>query len=529
VLAAAASSAAPRRELALRKASLSLPAPPVEVIPTDLDGDGRRDLVVVLAYAEWSSIAEDRIEGAVQVTEVVPALFHRREVRLFVASADGGYRETGPPLVLPTSVFAVDEGPPTIPVLAFTEDGISAIRLADGESGAGLVLESLVAEPSVLAGTEQMLPGLDLVTDVDGDATPDVLFPGRRGIVVLLARPGGLERVGDPISLPWDDEHSFAGALRSYPLPRVEDVDGDGTRDLVVARPHDTPQKVAFRKGLGGGRFGEPLELRFGCLGLGPGADKEATEPGGGKRIAHFGDIDGDGKAEVVTRLETDTGRGDLKKLREPRSTYEIHRMSAAGVADAKPYRTVATTGHAFSGDFFDDSENNLRDLDGDGRKDLITVTLDFSAVQAVRVLTTKMIGMGLDFHVYAQGKDGSFALVPDQRLDEKLRLDLDRLEIGRMGQFAGDFDGDGSIDFVHLGRGTSITIHRGKPGCRYPVDPDLTVTLDEEPQDVKLVRVRDLDGDGRADIAITRPLAGSEGEASIPVRMDLHLSGEGR
>jgi len=31
------------------------------VIPVDLDGDGRKDLLAILAYAEWSSIAEDRI------------------------------------------------------------------------------------------------------------------------------------------------------------------------------------------------------------------------------------------------------------------------------------------------------------------------------------------------------------------------------------------------------------------------------------------------------------------------------------
>jgi hypothetical protein len=168
-------------------------------------------------------------------------------------------------------------------------------------------------------------------------------------------------------------------------------------------------------------------------------------------------------------------------------------------------------------------------DLDGDGRKDLVTVTLDFSMLQALRALTVKKVGIGLAFHVIAQRADGSFRLVPDQTLEETLNLDLNRVEISRLGQFQGDFDGDGRVDFVHLGRGTNVTIHRGQPGGRYPDKPDLTIALDEEPEDALLVRVRDFDGDGKSDLAITRTLAAPESGASATARLTLELSGDGR
>ena len=58
---------------------------------------------------------------------------------------------------------------------------------------------------------------------------------------------------------------------------------------------------------------------------------------------------------------------------------------------------------------------------------------------------------------------------------------------------------------------------------------PDLTVELQEEPQDLALVRVGDLDGDGRADLSITRPLPVPEEGVSSPVRLDLYLSGGAR
>jgi hypothetical protein len=127
---------------------------------------------------------------------------------------------------------------------------------------------------------------------------------------------------------------------------------------------------------------------------------------------------------------------------------------------------------------------------------------------------------------VLSHKQDGAFALVEGQTLDEKLRLDLNHLEVSRLGQFRGDFDGDGRIDFVHLGKGKDVTIHRGQPGGRYPEKPDLAIVLDEEPQDVMLVRVTDLDGDGRSDLAITRTLEEGEAGATAPARLELRLSG---
>jgi hypothetical protein len=169
-----------------------------------------------------------------------------------------------------------------------------------------------------------------------------------------------------------------------------------------------------------------------------------------------------------------------------------------------------------------------FQDLDADGRKDLVTITLDFSMWQIVKIMATKRLTLGLEFHVYRQEPDGNFTEVPGLDLTEKLKIDLEDLRIGRFAQFAGDFDGDGRADFVHLGRGKVVTVHRGREGARYPKDPDLSIPLEAPIEDLALVKVEDFDGDGRADLSISRPGKSDEPGVLPPVTLELYLSGSG-
>jgi hypothetical protein len=262
----------------------------------------------------------------------------------------------------------------------------------------------------------------------------------------------------------------------------------------------------------------------------------------GGTGVVHFGDLDGDGRAEYVTREERGPGedagmRQELRHAKRPRAVWRLHRSRADLSMEAAPFQEVEVEGYALSDterDGIDDDEDGiavslpdtgLRDLNGDGRLDLVALTLDFSLLQAVKVLTVRRIGIGIDFRVHCQEPGGRFAAVPGLDLSGKLSLDLDHLMVRHLSQFRGDFDGDGVADFAQIGRGRTVTIHRGGTDCSYAVEPDLVLELRAEPANHALVQIRDLDGDARSDLLVIQPQPVEEAGTTPPVRLDLYSS----
>lgn len=529
-------------ELALGYQAIELPGAPAAVLSADLDGDGRRDLVVVVTSTRWDQIGIeesthlDAVQGLVEVMTVVPALMDRRELRVFLGRPEGGFAATAAAMTLPPSVLSLLQGPPGLPVVALTDDGLSALRLAPGGEGGApaLSLDPILADRPALAGSGNFLPDLPLFHDLDGDGRPDLLLPAADGIHLYLATPGGLAatpaaRLAPPAMEPWG---RFSPLVEHYLLPEVRDVDGDGRPDLLLRHPRRGWSSTRIVRNLsrpGRLRFAPPVAL---VLARTPRPAVRDRNPG--PEVVWVGDVDGDGRAEVVTQEEVeppeDAGmRQELEHARRPPQVYRFYRLRSDLTMEPAPYQELTATGYAFAGDSDVHLPGGFQDLDGDGRQDLVTLTLDFSLFQAVRVLAVKRISIGLDFHLWCQRADGRLLPVPGLDLSGKFTLDLDNLSIGHLSQLSGDFDGDGKSDFLQMGRGRDVEVHRGGAGCVYAARPDLELRLREAPRDLNLVQVRDLDGDGRADLLIVQPQAtgGERGEpkATPPVRLDLYLS----
>lgn len=535
--------AAAREKLELRYLPLPLPGAPAAVVAADVDGDGHRDLAVVVAYTRWGQIEieesaqMDDVEGLVEVLTVIPSLVERREIRVFPGRPDGGFGPGSVALPIDASILTVEAGPPGLPVVAMTDGGLSVLRMKPGASGPPeLSWETVLTERSVLAGTSTFLPNLGLMRDLDGDGRADLLFPTLEGASVYLSGPEGLRATpAARVRFPLDDLQRSGGdpLVLRYPLPELRDVDGDRRPDMVLLHPSGGLRGFRVLRNLGGGRFSEPL-APLGDYQEDP-PDDDDTPP----VPSWFGDLDGDGKAEYVTQEEKDIGedagfRKEMAAAKRPRFTYRLYRSRADLSMEARPYQQFEVEGYALEGSS-DEADFRLpggfQDLNGDGREDLILTTLDFSMLQAVKIMTVQRIGIGLDFHLWCQAA-GGFKPVRGLDLSGKFNLNLNNLKIGHISQFEGDFDGDGRPEFVQMGRGRAVSIHRGRPDCGYNAQPDLALKLEEEPRDLSLAQVRDLDGDGLSDLLVIQPQPlrkTDEKGVTQPVRLDLYLSGGAR
>lgn len=513
--------------MSLRTLSLDLPGAPAAVVSADVDGDGRRDLVVVVAYNQWDEIAitesstMDNIKGLVDVMTIVPAVMDRREVRVYRARADGSY---APPLALalPLSVLSLEAGPPETPVVALTDAGASVLRL---DPPGTLRLEPWIDDPPVMAGTGNFLGDLGLMKDVDGDGILDLLLPARDGLAVYLGRKGRgvMHQAASRLPVAGEVFRSAGSLEHRYPLPQVQDVTGDGRPDLIFRDPVKRWRSVWVARNAGKGKFLPAVEVALG-----------AGDPRGPNPV-WMGDLGGEGRAAVVFRQGLDdpqrgSMRQEMEKARQPHGRLTIRRLSADLVPEKTPYRTFDVTGWGLEGVEAESTEIDLpggfQDLNGDGRPDIVTVTMDLGLPKLLGSLATKRLNVGLDFHVWCQEKDGGFRPVKGLDLAGTFRFDLNDLRVSQLSLFSGDFDGDGRADFVQIGRGRRVTIHRGRPDCSFPAKPDMAFDLREEPRDLSLVRIRDLDGDGRSDLLIITPRPAAEEGFAPPMRLDLYLSG---
>src|SRR4029077_1188918 len=150
-----------------------------------------------------------------------------------------------------------------------------------------------------------------------------------------------------------------------YPLPEVADVTGDGRPDLIFRDPVKRWRSVWVSRNAGQGHFLPAVEV---VLGTG---DPKAPAP------VWMGDLEGDGRAEVVFRQSLDDPkrggmRQELEKARQPHGRLTFRRLSKDLAPEKVVYRTFDITGWGLEGFEPESTDIELpggfQDLNGDGR-----------------------------------------------------------------------------------------------------------------------------------------------------------------
>ena len=465
LLAALASGAG--AEGAFRVIELASPGRTVASALADLDGDGRTDLFTT----SFRGVPPEE----------------RRELQIRFQRADGTLGLAADVVLpLPPDAAAYDvarlSSEAVHQLLFLRRDRVSLLSLR-GRKPAWRDVE-LGGATIAVAPDERGLDRIPLVRQGLGDG-PRLTVPGLGELWV--ADPAGLVRT----RLALGGRANYFIPPRPGPLigeneleiyfdhPRVEvaDVDGDGRGDLVATDRHAV--RVFHQRP--GGVLPEVPDRTVPLRRL---SAADHVRGSGSVRTA-VADLDGDGRADL---LVTHASEG----LLDARSETTLHRNRGGTWNLAEPDQRFSVDGGF--------ATEELVDLDGDGRLELVSVRIPLSVLELAEILLTR----SFDVHVAVRRTGDATPFAAEPSFERKLSIPFSMETFrprGFVGNVATDWNDDGLRDLLLSGNGEAVEVHLGDrerpfagPAMRQPLDTD------------GRLRVGDWNGDGLPDFLIFDP-----------------------
>lgn len=437
------------------------------VLAEDLDGDGRRELLVFSISGERET---------------------RRHVSVFAFRGNDLGPEASTSWDLDPEAGTFDMGYDAVdgPSLWYcTHSSVRRYRLRDAMSRAPSS-ELWLDQPSLLGGrSDEWVLFHDFVDDWSGTGndTPALLQPGRILLPQLEAQaPAAVLEVRTEIDgpeLPTNYDMSphlpLLARHRAAALTRV-DIDGDGRADLTAA----LGTRLEVHHGAKDGSFARHAGLVVDF----PTAARTRDETR--RQFLQLADVTGDGKVDAVISTITG-GFGNLQHY------LDIFPGSGSAFA-SKATTTLHTPGIA--------SLTILDDIDGDGRAELTSISIAIGVRALLSYLLTSSVSV--DYATYAVDDAGRLRDEPFLEWSQPVRLDPSGATDPGAATLAGDFDGDGIRDVVLARSGEEIEIRR-------VVRRDGRLAMGEVLERLRAAGqgqalARDLDGDGRSDLVVYAP-----------------------
>ena len=409
----AAAAAAPRFHVQ----SLAVEGEVASVVATDLDGDGRKDLLAVYRTGnppyQKRSFAIFWNRGGVFAP--------RPDLTLAVDEAEACAFDVGP-----ASGGRADD------LLLVTPRGVSA-KSFPGRVGA--TPRKLVEHPTFFhQPINGELPRVRLMHDLAGKNSHDLLVPSL-GALAIFRHVG--DRYEKAAELEVDMEVS-GGPKRGegievrygFPGLHVVDTDGDGLRDIIATQE----DRVAIYRQVPGFVFHPQPDFSRDFSVRTPADHRER----GTSATTLVSDLDGDGFVDLIVS-------------KEPAEILESEGVSLF--------------------------QTQLVDLDGDGRPDLVVPYTSFGVFALIRMLTAKTAKV--DFQIYPfDRKSRKFAVEPVSERELKFRIPLAGDTDLQAVSLTADVTGDGKPDLIFGSSEDQLDIYPALGGGEFASNPAETVEV---------------------------------------------------
>jgi hypothetical protein len=440
-------------------------------IMEDFNGDGLTDLVIF--YCQGVTPESRRLMGF---------FLNRGEERF---SQEPDYIVPIPPHVMLVDFGRVD-GDRYLDLIFLGSEGVHLLSF--GENGPASEIGLLKALPTIFTLPEdnQILVWDFAQTSESGEVVR-ILVPQPGKLVILEKDPrGGFEptstlEVRQSFAVMEDnpeDKPTRSAIHGWFSLPEHDfrDFDGDGREDLFsIHRDH-----IDIFLANAHGRFNSTPDRQF---------DLELRTPEERERQDVYvsvlvEDLDADGRLDLVGTKISGTVTSYV-------STVRIFKGRPAGGFPTSPDFEIISEGSSSFG--------MIRDLNGDGRSDIVVPSVEIGVMSLIKMLLLKR--MNFEYQVYLQDHRGNYPRKPNFSCGLSCKLDLRgrNISLRTVGDFDGDVNGDGLNDLVLI-PGGKLKVFRGDASKIF--DQDSVLEMDYESP--TYFKVKDLNGDGRAEIVAT-------------------------
>ncbi|MGW8320377.1 MAG: FG-GAP repeat domain-containing protein [Thermodesulfobacteriota bacterium] len=455
------------RAQAFKAQSLRVGGEVKEVRSADLDGDGRRELLVSstlhpqgsperqLYVCGWTGKGTE-LRTVLQDTWKVP-----REAVFWDVGPAGGAAEGKH-------------------IYFLSIDGLSEV----GKFGFAPVLR--IEEPVLLSvGQEDEFLGMDFIRDWDGDGREEAMLPlGRQArfyrwewtegwVLVDSAKIWPLAYYSNNILFGRNLGGYQYLSLLLYPILEAVDLNGDGRKDLLGLR---NGKGFCYLRGENGKLGPEPflwdLEIR----------SEEEIARHRATLSYRVADLNRDGCADVI-----------VHKL--VMSFADWNAETAVFLGRPESFRPKEPEQRFPASGFF--SGVSLDDLDGDGYPDVTVWSVKMGLVPLMEILLRKAVH--INSHSYYGAWPKGFSAKAENEGNFVLHIDSDRPDFirGLMPNTEGDFNRDGIKDLVAEKGADRLVIYLGLPERKFDSQPWAVLDAPE----VNYARAEDVDGDGLCDL----------------------------